>query len=590
MALQFLLAALLAVQYTTGQRAASCNQPFVDASGGKAYWWMCAKGCPGGMAWSDISCCCACQRPQALQSYQARCGLLESTTTTGAVEVESSSTTTAAAGSALRPEEAAVAMPLGHSWSRTTEPPAFRVRWDAAAAAAEAALADNSTEEEALAAAFNASRAAGATLLEVASIIASTAASLPDPEDSSPRSMEELTRLVAGGVVAAIGRHDKDAGRIAALAATQIAFDSHMSVEFTMQLAETTALATGASPDEVARIMASLPEDAAIMAQKRAAATTLAPTTTEQPLSTPEPLSLTVDPARLGNQKLITLDGDFASVVTNTKKFLIECTVALSPVLCLKVEPGSIVLTISGDPPELVDAALDHVAAGGLDLPSFGVLRPPSPSSTSAPKAGNLSQATGSQAASSWVPATRPGPSRGIDAKFLAGSDSVETKEPENGFDVWFSLLTIAIAVIGATAAGIWLYRRQRDRIREPSIVILPASEDFENKKDAWESTPSFPPGVPTPHTATPGFAATVPPKSYRSQPPNFPTAHNPWIAGASGFVSAPSFDVRPPGFSFPTASPPPPNCPHPFQPSPFLQPQSQPFPVGVSPGMHGGW
>lgn len=588
MALQILFAALLAVQYTAGQRAASCSQPFVDASGGKAYWWMCAKDCPGGMAWADIACCCACQRPEALQSYRARCSLLESTTTTEAIEVPSSSTTPAAEGSYLRPEEAAVAMPLGHSWSRTTVPPPFLVRSDAATAAALAALLDNSTEEEALAAAFNASRAAGATLLEVASIIASTASSLPDLEDSSPRSIEELTRLVADGIVTAIG-HDKDAGRIAALAATQIAFDSHMSVEFTMQLAEATALATGASPDDVARIMASLPEDAAIMAQKRAAAgTTPAPAETEsqqaeQPPSTPAPLSLTVDPARLGNKKLITLEGDYASVVTNTKKFLIECTVALSPVLCLKVEPGSIVLTISGATPDVVDAALAHVAAGGLDLPSFGVLQPPSSSSNSSqdslPAAG--SQASSSPELSSWVVARGPGPSRGIDASFLAGSESVATDESENGFDVWFSLLTVAIAVIGATIAGVWLYRRHRDRIR-------PASEDFEEKQDAWESTPTVPSGVPTSQNATPGFPATAPPKSYRNQPSNFPAAHNPWIAGTSGFVSAPSFDVRPPGFGFPGASPPPPNYPHPFQPSPFLQPQHQPF--SVSPGMHGGW
>eukprot|EP00930_Biecheleria_cincta_P074747 TRINITY_DN61969_c0_g1_i1.p1 TRINITY_DN61969_c0_g1~~TRINITY_DN61969_c0_g1_i1.p1 ORF type:complete len:600 (-),score=95.01 TRINITY_DN61969_c0_g1_i1:35-1834(-) len=598
MALQLLFAALLAVQCATGQRAASCKQPFVDASGGKAYWWMCAKDCPGGMAWSDIGCCCACQRPTALESYRARCGLPETTTTTEGLG-QSSSTTSVAAGSYLRPEEAAVAggLPLGHSWSGTTAKPPFLVRSEAAAAAVEAALADNATAEEVLVVAFNASRAAGATLLEIASIVASTATSLPEPEDTSDtsaRSIEELARLVASSITAAIG-HDKDGPRIAALAATQISFDGHMSVEFTMQLAETVAQAAGASPDDVARIMASLPEDVAIMSQKRAAATTRAPvTTSEQPPSFSAPPSLTVDPGRLLNRRQIALEGDFASVGTNTKKFLIECTVALSPVLCLKVAPGSIILTVSAASPELVDAALSHVAEGGLDLPSFGVLRPSSSTSESAPPAGNSSQnslavaapkpAVSTETSSSLAGSQLPSRSSGVDASFLTGSVPV-AEEPQNGFDVWFALLTTAIAALGATAAGVWLYMRHRDRSR-------PMVEDFEVKPDASDSTSPVAPNVPTFQDAKSGLTATPPPpKSYRTgkQSSPFP-AQTPWILGANGFVAPPMF-MGPPGVT--AAAPPPPNYPHPFQPSPFMQPspfiqpQSQPFPV--SPCMHGG-
>lgn len=590
MALQLLFASLLAVQCATGQRAASCRQPFVDASGGKAYWWMCAKDCPGGMAWSDIGCCCACQRPAALESYRARCGPPESTTTTQAVGLQSSSTTSAAAGSYLRPEEAAVAggLPLGHAWSGTTAKPPFLARTEAAAAAVEAALSDNATAEEVLVVAFNASRAAGATLLETASIVASTATtSLPELEDTSPRSVEELVRLVAGSVTAAIG-HDKDGPRISALAATQMSFDSHMSVEYTMQLAETAARAAGASPDDVARIMASLPEDAAIMAQKRAAATTRAPvTTSERPPSASAPASVTVDPVRLTNRKQITLEGDYASVVTKTKTFLIECTVALSPVLCLKVEPGSIVLTVSAGSPELVDAALSHVAEGGLDLPSFGVLWPPSSGAKSTQQGANASQDSLPAAApqpgvsletSMWVSASQlPGRSSGVDASSLTGSDT-PTEEPQNGFDVWFVLLTVAIAAMGATAAGAWLYMRHRDRTR-------PIIEDFDLKPDGLDSTPPVAPNVPMYQYATPGLTATPPPKSYRHQPFNFP-AQTPWIAGANGFVSPPSFNLPPPAFST-AAPPPPPSYAHPFQPSAYIQAQSQPFPV--SPSMHGG-
>merc|ERR1719433_811152 len=46
-----------------GQLAAQCNSGYVDKTVGRAYWWSCGFGCPGGRYWTDGACRCACGRP-----------------------------------------------------------------------------------------------------------------------------------------------------------------------------------------------------------------------------------------------------------------------------------------------------------------------------------------------------------------------------------------------------------------------------------------------------------------------------------------------------------------------------------------------
>eukprot|EP00928_Gymnodinium_smaydae_P009806 TRINITY_DN13677_c0_g1_i2.p1 TRINITY_DN13677_c0_g1~~TRINITY_DN13677_c0_g1_i2.p1 ORF type:complete len:291 (-),score=36.15 TRINITY_DN13677_c0_g1_i2:353-1225(-) len=41
----------------------NCPLGFVDQTGGKAYWWTCAKNCPGKKAWATAGCKCACVDP-----------------------------------------------------------------------------------------------------------------------------------------------------------------------------------------------------------------------------------------------------------------------------------------------------------------------------------------------------------------------------------------------------------------------------------------------------------------------------------------------------------------------------------------------
>jgi len=70
----------------------------------------------------------------------------------------------------------------------------------------------------------------------------------------------------------------------------------------------------------------------------------------------------------------LTFDGDYAAVVTDRLKFLVECSAKVSPVMCADVKPGSIVLTLAG-PSDEVKAAASSIVTQGLILPSFGSLR-----------------------------------------------------------------------------------------------------------------------------------------------------------------------------------------------------------------------
>lgn len=69
-----------------------------------------------------------------------------------------------------------------------------------------------------------------------------------------------------------------------------------------------------------------------------------------------------------------TLDGDFATVVSNKTQFLEECSALLTPATCVDVVPGSIILTIGGASSEVLDKAESTVTEEGLKLPSFGTL------------------------------------------------------------------------------------------------------------------------------------------------------------------------------------------------------------------------
>eukprot|EP00930_Biecheleria_cincta_P023408 TRINITY_DN1691_c0_g3_i1.p1 TRINITY_DN1691_c0_g3~~TRINITY_DN1691_c0_g3_i1.p1 ORF type:complete len:2461 (+),score=365.35 TRINITY_DN1691_c0_g3_i1:773-7384(+) len=71
----------------------------------------------------------------------------------------------------------------------------------------------------------------------------------------------------------------------------------------------------------------------------------------------------------------LTLDGDYASTVTDKAQFLSECSVVLAPATCVDVQPGSIILTLGGASLAVLDQAASDVSTQGLVLPTFGTLR-----------------------------------------------------------------------------------------------------------------------------------------------------------------------------------------------------------------------
>eukprot|EP00930_Biecheleria_cincta_P002363 TRINITY_DN103369_c0_g1_i1.p1 TRINITY_DN103369_c0_g1~~TRINITY_DN103369_c0_g1_i1.p1 ORF type:complete len:826 (+),score=100.77 TRINITY_DN103369_c0_g1_i1:44-2479(+) len=81
----------------------------------------------------------------------------------------------------------------------------------------------------------------------------------------------------------------------------------------------------------------------------------------------------TTTTTRFVSQEL-TFDGDYAAVVTDRLKFLVECSSKTAPVMCADVKPGSIVLTLAGSSDD-VKVAVSNIVAQGLTLPSFGTLR-----------------------------------------------------------------------------------------------------------------------------------------------------------------------------------------------------------------------
>jgi len=71
----------------------------------------------------------------------------------------------------------------------------------------------------------------------------------------------------------------------------------------------------------------------------------------------------------------IALDGDYDIVIgSNKDSFLQECSESLSPVSCVDVAKGSIIVTIQGSESE-VNEAISDVEQNGLSLQSFGTLQ-----------------------------------------------------------------------------------------------------------------------------------------------------------------------------------------------------------------------
>merc|ERR1712048_1014304 len=70
-----------------------CPWGYIDVTYGKAFWWSCAKGCPGG-AYADEDCRCACQVPGTLvTSLTSTITMSTSTATTSVTRTETITST-----------------------------------------------------------------------------------------------------------------------------------------------------------------------------------------------------------------------------------------------------------------------------------------------------------------------------------------------------------------------------------------------------------------------------------------------------------------------------------------------------------------
>lgn len=69
----------------------------------------------------------------------------------------------------------------------------------------------------------------------------------------------------------------------------------------------------------------------------------------------------------------ITLVADYHTVVTNSTQFLTDCSNELTPVQCVGVWPGSIILLLTGDMKE-VQSSILQIETNGLSIPGYDVL------------------------------------------------------------------------------------------------------------------------------------------------------------------------------------------------------------------------
>eukprot|EP00440_Ansanella_granifera_P050998 gb/GFBE01055276.1/.p1 GENE.gb/GFBE01055276.1/~~gb/GFBE01055276.1/.p1 ORF type:complete len:397 (+),score=33.14 gb/GFBE01055276.1/:1-1191(+) len=148
------LALLLLIAGVAGQGGMqpACPSGYTDYTRGQAYWWDCAKDCPGGEPWADASCCCACVRPSEVEQHKQSC----STWTISMPRVDpapavlqeligtTSSSTRSAPVAAAAPAPSATPAPTVWAPVRTTARPSQQYNYivpavtDAPSAAAEA--------------------------------------------------------------------------------------------------------------------------------------------------------------------------------------------------------------------------------------------------------------------------------------------------------------------------------------------------------------------------------------------------------------------------------------------------------------------